>query len=125
MRKISCQTYGGSLMHPADLLTGADAGLLMFPFFALLALWVFHLDKQVAAPRRRSTRRPFCEAEPLEPGGLTMLSDPDGQTWVAGPSPKVQPEFLPPAAKKPRTVRRGEQATDGGCIALTRAASRG
>jgi hypothetical protein len=79
----------------ASLLTSWDIALLMSPFFAMLAAWMFGLDRLLAAPRRRSHRRSFAQADQ---DGRLVFTDPDGRPWKmrfrAHPFPNLRTETV-------------------------------
>lgn len=79
MRNHSCQIPDrwGFRVGPASLLTGWDTALLMAPFGALLAAWMFGLDELLTAPRARR-RRAFSLTNL---NGREALTDPDGRPW--------------------------------------------
>ncbi|HEY2858408.1 MAG TPA: hypothetical protein VGJ21_08330 [Terracidiphilus sp.] len=80
LRKPSSRRpWGGNSMHSAVTFTGWDTVVIMTPFFALLAFWMFGLDARVARPKTASPRRRFCK--PDDQLGEPECSDPDGKPW--------------------------------------------
>lgn len=71
-------------VHPEQVLTGWDTFLLMAPFSALLAAWMFRLDEIVAAPRKKR-RRAFSLTNL---NGRAAFTDPDGKPWKFAPKPR-------------------------------------
>ena len=69
-------------MSPANLLTNWDTALLMAPFAAMLAAWMFGLDELLTAPRARR-RRTFSLTDL---NGREALTDPDGRPWKVAAS---------------------------------------
>lgn len=70
-------------MHPEQVLTGWDTFLLMAPFSALLAAWMFRLDEIAATPRKKH-RRAFSLTNL---NGRAAFTDPDGRPWKLAPKP--------------------------------------
>ncbi|MFZ0392832.1 MAG: hypothetical protein WCF17_18410 [Terracidiphilus sp.] len=64
-------------MSPANVLSEWDTALLMAPFVAMLAAWMFGLDELVFKPRaKRRARFSLTEAN-----GRVAFTDPDGRPW--------------------------------------------
>jgi hypothetical protein len=75
-------------MYTPNMLDHWDMAILMVPIFGFLILWLFRLDERVTAPRERSTRRRFCQAD----GNASYLYDPDGRPVLCrNPTPPPAP----------------------------------
>jgi len=89
-------------VSPADLLPGWDTALLMAPFAAFLAAWMFGLDELVAAPRRKRPRT-FSLTDVK---GNVAFTDPDGKPWRIAPGAGRRAIWWEPPVEKSRAEGR-------------------